>query len=439
LLHITSEKNLVNQCKNLIKLGANCMLEDNYRQTPLLIAAKSNYFELVQIFCNSVKLQAQIYMYDSFKEYSLIKSQQIYKAAYYSCCSNNFEIVRYLFENFDLLSEQLQFDDNFEIVTLAVDDDQLRIKLKYEPSSFTSELNALHVASYNSYFKVVKHLVENSRNKNVYINMPINKFRDSTPLEEAFKGLLTLNINYEIDINANRRKYFSKMPSADYECKKKFKKDAEWEFKQIINYLIENGAKFSYNFLINNDFSRISQQIFYGEFKNLNFIHYLNCIQYLFQYNIEDLFQFSENSLVIVENEKCQHLKSMSKTECLNKMLNELLNMLYILILKVLKDYKYLCLKLYLNLLFLLINELNNGKIKLNIENFFYLKDRNNEIYECISVKLSNTLSLQQLALTKIKNSIKNFGFEKVDKLNLPNILKLKLLPEYKDINLDFF
>ena len=43
LLHIVSEKNLVNQCKQLILFGANCLMEDNYRQTPLLIGKFSFY------------------------------------------------------------------------------------------------------------------------------------------------------------------------------------------------------------------------------------------------------------------------------------------------------------------------------------------------------------------------------------------------------------
>ena len=443
LLHIISEKNLINVCQKLVDFGANCLLEDNYRQTPLLIAAKSNYFELVKILCNSIKLQSQLYMYENFRDYNLIKSQQIYKAAYYACCSNNIEIAEYLFDNFSLYSEQLQFDDNVEIVTSTSSDDddeksfQHKIKLKYELNSYTSELNALHVAAYNSYFKVVKHLIKNSKNKTVYINMAINKFRESTPLEEAFKGLLTLNFNYEIDLFTNRRKYL--LVAGEYECKKKFKREAELEYKFIINYLIENGAKFSQNFLVNNDFSRISQQIFYGEFKHLNLIHFINCINFLFQYKIDELFQFNPNSLVMVEDEKNQQMKNMSMHDCLNKMFNELLHHLYKIVLKILKDYKHLCIKLYSQLIWILCNEIANGKIKLSSESFFYLKERNYELYESISTKLSNPMSLQQLTYTRIKSSIKNFGIEKVNSLNLPNMLKLNLLPEYNHINLDLF
>ena len=449
LLHIFSEKNLINQCKDLIQFGANCLLEDNYRQTPLLIASKSNYFELVNIYCNSLRFQAHhiCSMYDNFEDYNVIKLQQIQKSAYYAACSNNIEIVEYLFENFSLNSEQLQFDSNVEIITFPNDDNnddyentsQSKIKLKYELTSGTSELNALHVASYNSYFKIVKHLVEKSKNKGNYINMSINKFRDSTPLEEAFKGLLTLNFNYEIYINTNRRKYVLKKTGLnDYEYKKKCKTEAEIEYKNIINYLIENGAKFSQNFLINNEFSRISTQIFYGELKHLNFIHYLNCIQFIFQYKIDELFQFNPSNLIIFEEEKNRHIKTLSIGEFLTKMFNELMNRLYLIILKVLKDYKQLCLNMYSNLAIILCNEIDNGKIKLSLGNFFYLKDRNYEIYDRISVELSNPPSLQQLAYSKIKSSIKNFGIDQVNKLNLPNILKKRLHPEYKHINLEY-
>jgi hypothetical protein len=443
LLHIVSEKNLINHCEVLVKLGANCLLEDNYRQTPLLIASKSNYYELVNIFCNSLKFHHISDMYENYEDFNLIKLQQIQKSAYYAACSNNIEIVEYLFEKFSLNSEQLQFDSDVEVVTLPNqysdsndDDDDSKIKLKYELTSGTSELNALHVASYNSFFKIVKYLVEKSTNKEDYINLSINKFRDSTPLEEAFKGLLTLNFNYEIDINTNRRKYIVKKKGVnDYEYKKKCKKEAEIEYKKIINYLIENGAKFSQNFLINNEFSRISTQIFYGEFKHVNFIHYLNCIQFIFQYKINELFHFNPSSIF---DNKNKQISISSISDCLTKMFIELLNRLYLIALKVLKDYKQLCLNMYSNLALNLCNEIGYGKIKLNAGNFFYLKERNNEIYNRISIKLSNPSSLQQLAYSKIRNSINNFGINKVDKLNLPNILKKRLHPEYKHINLDY-
>ena len=395
-------------------------------------------------------------MYKNLDEYNLITSQQIQKSAYYAACSNNIEIVEYLFENFSLYSEQLQYDSNFEVVTIPNDDydgyydecnnndkktNPVKINIKYELTSCTSELNALHVASYNSFFKIVKYLVEKSKNKNDYINMPINKFRDSTPLEEAFKGLLTLNFNYEMDINAYRRKYIHKMAGLmqDYDCKKKSKTEAEMEYKQIINYLIENGARFSQNFLLNNDLTRISTQVFNGELKHLNFIHYLNCLQYILQYKVDELFQFTPHTTVVFEDDKYKQMKQLSMSDCLAKMFDELMNQLYLTILKVLKDYKPLSLIIFSNLAIILCNEINNGKIKLTFANFSYLKERNREIYNLISMKLQSPSSLQQLAYFTIKNSINNFGISNINRLNLPNILKKKLFPEYEHINLDYF
>jgi hypothetical protein len=167
----------------------------------------------------------------------------------------------------------------------------------------------------------------------------------------------------------------------------------------------------------------------------VNFIHYLNCIQFIFQYKINELFHFNPSSIF---DDKNKQISILSISNCLTKMLTELLNRLYLITLKVLKDYKQLCLNMYSNLALILCNEIDYGKIKLNAGNFFYLKERNNEIYNKISIKLSNPSSLQQLAYSKIRNSINNFGINKVDQLNLPNILKKRLHPEYKHINLDY-
>lgn len=525
LLHIASERNLIGLCKHLIQYGANCMFEDNYRQTPLIIAAKSNYYELVKLFINSIKLQTQLYMYENYKEYNLIKQQQISKAAYYAVCANNYEIVKYLFETFELNSEQLQFDNHIEIISVADntsnscanssssnDSDSdvmsssqgnssssfsfyncnsnkncIKIKLKYESNYYTSELNALHVVCYNSYYQLVEYLIEHSINKANYINMPINKFRDSTPLEEAFKGLLALNLNYEFDVNFNKRRYFTNLLGNnsnctngtstgggnnnctcnihDYETRRNNKKCQEVRFKQIINYLIENGAKFSTNFLINNDLTKILQQIFYGELKNVNFIHYLNCLKFLFQYKIEDLFQIDNfNCKIRLITSKSEAIKeshnaddttntefdtttTTTTSDCyykrqqfyVNKMLNELLSKIYAIILKILKDYKQTCLSYYYNLVVLLINELNNKYIKLDRKVFLCVKERNQDLYETILNKLNNPLSLKQLSYSKIKNSITLFGINKVNKLDLPAMLKSHMVPDYEHIHLEFY
>jgi ankyrin repeat protein len=98
LLHFASENNDIELCTYLLKYGADCLLEDNYRQTPFIIAAKLDSLELLDLFTNEIKKHPK-------QSHNLNK--QIRAASYHACNFGNLRIIKYLFDQFGLHSEDL--------------------------------------------------------------------------------------------------------------------------------------------------------------------------------------------------------------------------------------------------------------------------------------------------------------------------------------------
>lgn len=190
ILHYATENNDIYFCELLVTRGrADCLSEDNYRQTPFILAAKRNYLCLLKLFVNDIKCNKCVQTTKTTTTTSDVDnngyvSKQVRLATYYACYSGNYEVVRYLFESFGLRTENLiQLSrDYFEIGSLLVGERRL---LKF------SELNPLHVCCYKANFEIVEYLLANLENKanvEIVVNSPINEYRDSTSLEEAFKG-----------------------------------------------------------------------------------------------------------------------------------------------------------------------------------------------------------------------------------------------------------
>lgn len=123
LLHFACENTDIKLCKYLLNYGADCLIEDNYRQTPFTLAAKSNCIELIIMFSESINnryLDTQI----NFNEINASSSKsmrfffsQIRKALYHACECGYIEIIKYIFEKFMLKSDDLF--DYFEFKTMV--------------------------------------------------------------------------------------------------------------------------------------------------------------------------------------------------------------------------------------------------------------------------------------------------------------------------------
>ena len=144
---------------------------------------------------------------------------------------------------------------------------------------YLSELNVLHVCCYKSHYDMVEFLLNNSIDKEEFINRPINEFRESTCLEEAFKGLLALDYGKKNELN--------KSSSRAKNVERDFKKS---QYEAIINLLIENNGKFSKDFIKLNGLSKILMQVFSGPNKDLDFVHFLECCKFLFVYKLNEIF-----------------------------------------------------------------------------------------------------------------------------------------------------
>ncbi len=204
----------------MVENSADFLFEDNYRQSPFILAAKRNNLDLIKLF--SALIQKNDLISNNFK--------QIRRATYYACCSGHLEVVKFLFETFNLHSE------------LLLDDHVHKNEFKL------SELNVLHVVCYKAQFEIAEYLLNNSKDKQNFINSPINEFRESTCLEEAFKGLLALDFGKKIELNKYGRHVILK--SKEREAKKS-------NYESIINLLVENNGKFSRNFIQLNGLSKI--------------------------------------------------------------------------------------------------------------------------------------------------------------------------------------
>lgn len=99
LLHFASENNDTQLCTYLLKYGGDCLLEDNYRQTPFIIAAKQDNLELLDLFANEIKKRP--------KQTQHNLNKQIRAASYHACNFGNLRIIKYLFDQFGLHSEDL--------------------------------------------------------------------------------------------------------------------------------------------------------------------------------------------------------------------------------------------------------------------------------------------------------------------------------------------
>lgn len=231
LLHFSCENNDILACELLIKNGADCLIEDNYRQTPFILASKKNFFAVLKLFVDSVQKSSS---FDQF---------QVNRAAYYACCSGNLNIAEFLFSTFNLNTENIVEESSVNVDT--------------NKCNRFSELNPLHVSCYKADMNIVEFLLTNIKDKSLsiyFINSPINEYRNCTGLEETFKGFIMCDFNNEIDLNPLARN------SKTY-LERQSKKE---NYKKIINLLIENGATYSEGFLMSHGLSKLLAQIFTG-------------------------------------------------------------------------------------------------------------------------------------------------------------------------------
>lgn len=369
-------------CKLLVENGANCLLEDNYRQTPFVLAAKRDYFDILILFVQSIKLNLD-----------LSKSwPQVRKAAYTACCSGNFDILKYIFENFELKLEKFVHQSSEH-------EDSLIGKQNF------SELNPLHVACYKSYFNIVQFLLENLEDKKcigLIVNSTFNEYRDSTSLEEAFKGFLMFDLNSTFDSTNNLLK------ATKLEGLKQEREIKITNYKNLINLLIESGAKFSNNFIINEGMSKLLAQVFSGARKDLDFVHFLFCCNFLFKYKLNEIFNYNGAKI----EEKEFNLK---------EMLEDFMAKVYLTCNKVIKDHKAACLNYYVEMVLSLHY---TGQLYIRIKQFEYLKERNMEIYRFFEEIASKSFSLKLFCSIAVREAIGNYGIGKVNALNIPTVLK---------------
>ncbi|CAF0710062.1 unnamed protein product [Brachionus calyciflorus] len=384
ILHLACENNDLKLCKLLVKNGADFFLEDNYLQTPFVLAAKRNYFNILEIFCSSIQNGQN--------------NTQVLRATYNACCSGNEKIVEYLFEKFSLHTEDL-------------------INLKhFSNSNKISELNLLHVCCYKSHLNIVNFLLSKFRNssqKSEYLNSAFNEYRDSTSLEEAFKGFVSLNLNVNKN-NLNDVKFFQKTKIL--------------EFKKLINLLIENGARFSNNFVLSNGLVKLVYNTYIGNKKDTDFLHFLNCCIFLFKFNLNEIFLFENEIFQRKEfiSKESNDKEWPSREHCFNlkEMLNDFLFHVYSICSKVIKDHKASCLNMYIELI---VNLHYSGQFLLNVKNYQYLKERNLDIYELLCDIAKEPFTLKNLCSNSLRKTMRCYGIEKVKQLHIPEELKKEI------------
>lgn len=408
LLHFACENQDYHLCKLLLENGADCLIEDNYRQTPFIFAAKRNYLSILELFVTFVSSDLT----------DTNRWKQVRKTAYYACCAGNYKIVQHLFKSFGLVTEKLIEGSNLDL-------EHVDIKPNF------SELNPLHVSCYKSNFDIVNFLLINLSDKSLtqeFLNSPFNEYRDSTSLEEAFKGFLMFDLNTSYETNGLRRD------------SKTEREEKILSYKNLINLLIENGAKFSNNFISNNGLVKLLIQVFSGCRKDLDFVHFLFCCNFLFKFKLNEILSSDGSSVSSLNNQvSCEFSKLQSKLKSsvvslnrdnhsdgkkfdhLRDMIDEFLFKCYFTCTRVIKDYKALCLNYFIELV---LNLHYNGQFFINVDKFSYLKDKNMEIYNFFSEISSKAPTLKLFCSMSIRDSIKNYGIGKVNSLNIPNVLK---------------
>ena len=346
------------------------------------------------------------------------------------------ETLKFLFEKFHITTNQLV--------------DEINNLSNY------GLLNPIHVSCYKGYHRIIEFFslnLSSGVNKNEYFNVSLNEFRNSTPLEEAFKGFLMLDLNNELELllysNTKLREQI------------KVRNEKKRNFIKIINLLVENEARFSPNFLTNNGLVDLVSLVFSGVNRDADFVQLLYCIDYMFKFKLDEVFSnndFATYTDELVQNDELESGLKLSTANSvsrncsnsdknsfntsvnINYFLEKFLYKIYVACLKVLKDYKFICLNYFYNIV---INLYMSGQFQLSqkcIENTFsYLKERNMNVYLelenftqnedstgliCNNEGNSRVFSLKTICCIKIKQSIPSFGLHKVNSLNIPNMLK---------------
>lgn len=352
LLHFTCENNDKKLCELLLRHGGDCLLEDNYRTSPFIITAKRNFKDLNSLFVNS--------LLNRFVDYSLshVYWTQIRRTAYYSICAGHLEIAKHLFKSFNLHSEQICMDerDNGDIS---------RLKL--------SELNPLHVAAYKANLPIVEFLFKNTQetSQELFKNMPLNEFRDCTALEEAFKGLLMLDSNPSSQ-HSFILEHFRQTSILNSERNKK-----RLEHLKIVNLLIEKGCRFSANFVETNGLSKMLVQIFSGGIrKDSEFVQFLYSCNFLFKFKLDEIFKGVHLKLESSLKNSASPVKLLEFN--LRLMIEDFLLKVYWACLKVIKDFKGICLNYLVEILLSLHL---SGQLFLNVSFLSFLKEKNYEVF----------------------------------------------------------
>lgn len=261
------------------------------------------------------------------------------------------------------------------------------------------------------------------------------------------------DLNNDIDLKFSNGLLNSpnKINSLEYSNRQTKKKN----YKKIINLLVENGARFSISFINNNGMCKLLTQVFTGPNKDADFVHFLSCTNYLFKFKLDELFVYStrpssslsgssgasspstsisslsasQESLLLMITQKGMLLSdandlALSKASDLSNMIDEFLFKVYLLCLRVIKDYKGVCLNYFIDTL---VNLHYSQQSKLRANKLGYLKDKNPEIYEHLSELTRTPLTLKSLCSSVIRRSIRFYGIDKVNSLSIPNTLKYEI------------
>jgi ankyrin repeat protein len=422
LLHFACENNDQKLCELLLKYDADCLLEDNYRYSPFIITAKRNFLNLNILFVNFVQNRC-------LTATSQTCWDQIRRAAYYSVCSGHIEIAQHLFNTFKLNSEQICTDSSIELDSVPINGN-----VRF------SELNPLHVAAYKAKIEIVQFLFQNTLDihKEAFKNKPLNEFRDCTPLEEAFKGLLMLDFSLSSQ-NSIQLNHFRNSTANSERNKKKY------NHLKIINLLIEKGCRFSFNFTLTNGLSKMLAQIFSGAQKDSDFVQFMYSCNFLFKYKLDEIFSLDDYSTKnvyvpdqsssfdsntnqnhsqtnTIKNKIFPMLDQLKYQEfSLEQMIDDFLLKVYWACQKVIKDFKGICLSYFVEILLSLHY---SGQFFLNMNKLSYLKEKNSDIYAMLEDVFHKPLTLKTFCCISIRKSIKNYGFEKVNSFKIPQCLK---------------